>query len=130
MLGCLRPELDTLVYQNCDELKNNFWVTNKYKNIKDKLESIFKNSKNFQEYLFTIRGKKGNGYRELALSPIVIPPDKAIKLNRLLVLLGSMKAGNNSPDCLKELSGLLDRLYRNQSNDKITYKYCIKKRRT
>ena len=64
----------------------------------------------------------GLGYKELALQPIIIPPNTSDQLRRVFVLLGSLKANNNNPDILKEFTALLDALYGDKKISKLLYK--------
>lgn len=48
---------------------------------------------------------------------IVIPPNIASQLNRIIVLMGNLKSENKDKICLPEISGLLNALYKNQPID-------------
>ena len=112
---CLKPELDKCIFKPGPEnpVKRNAFL----ESIKERLN----NSKNFNDYL-SKRIKKGLGYRDLALQPIIIPPNSNEQLRRVFVLLGSLKANNNNPDNLKEFTALLDALYKDKKISKILYK--------
>ena len=65
---------------------------------------------------------KGEGYKDIALQPLIIPPDASDQLKRVFILLGSLKCGNDNPDILSELSALLDQLYKDNKIIKLLYK--------
>ena len=79
------------------------------------------NIRKFNEYLKE-RIKIGLGYKDIALQPIMIPPDCDDQLKRVFILLGSLKCGNNNPDILNEFSALLDQLYKEKKISKLWYK--------
>ena len=53
---------------------------------------------------------KGLDYKDIALQPLIIPPDASDHLKRVLILLGLLKCGNNNIN-ISEFSALLDKLY-------------------
>ena len=79
------------------------------------------NLKKFKEYLKD-RIKYGFGYKDIALQPIIIPPDANDQMSRVFTLLGSWKCGNNNPGILSEFNGLLDHLYKNNKINKLLFK--------
>ena len=78
-----------------------------------------KNSRKFK-YLKDVI--KGDGYKNIALQPIMIPPDASNQLKRVFILLGSLKCANNNSDILNEFSALLDQLYNESKINKLLYK--------
>ncbi len=74
--------------------------------------------------------KSGRGllsYKELAKKPLILPSNPHQQLKRALILMGSVRAGNNNIEILKELSGLLDELLREKIIDKTLYKVLFHK---
>ena len=65
---------------------------------------------------------KRDGYKDIALQPIIIPPDASDQLKRVFILLGSLQCGHNNPDILSEFSALLDQLYKDNKSNKLLYK--------
>ena len=61
---------------------------------------------------------KGEGYKDIALHPIVIPPNADDQLIRIFVLLGTLKCGNNNENILAEFTALLDQLYKHNKISK------------
>ena len=64
---------------------------------------------------------KGEGYKDIALQPLIIPPDASDQMKRVFILLGSLKCRNNNPDILSEFSALLDQLYKDNKINKLLY---------
>ena len=79
------------------------------------------NLRKFKEYLKD-RIKYGFGYKDIALQPIMIPPDASDQMSREFTLLGSLKCGNNNTDILPEFSALLNQLYKYNKINKLLYK--------
>ena len=79
------------------------------------------NIRKFNEYLKD-RIKIGLGYKDIVLKPITISPDCDDQLERVFVLLGSLKCGNNNPGILSEFSALLDQLYKEKKISRLLYK--------
>ena len=79
------------------------------------------NLRTFKEYL-TDRIIYGFGYKDVALQPIMIPPDTSDQMNRVFTLLGSLQCGNNNTDILSEFSWLLDELYKDNKINNLLYK--------
>ena len=77
------------------------------------------NSRKFKYLLNVI---KGDGYKDIALQPITIPPDANNQLKRVFVLLRSLRCGNDNTDILPEFSALLDQLYKDNKINKLLYK--------
>ena len=78
-------------------------------------------TRKFKEFLKD-RIKIGLGYKDIALQPIVIPPNADEQLKRIFVLLGSLKCGNSNENILAEFTALLDQLYKNNKISKLLYK--------
>ena len=79
------------------------------------------NIRKFNEYL-NDRIKIGLGYKDIALKPIIIPPDTSDQMNRVFTLLGSLQCGNYNTDILPEFSALLGQLYKDNKINKLLYK--------
>ena len=79
-----------------------------HNNFLDAINEIMKNSRKFK-YLTEVI--KGSGYKDIALQPIMIPPDASDQLKRVFILLGSVKCKNDKSDSLSEFNALLDQLY-------------------
>ena len=73
-------------------------------------------TRKFNEYLKD-RIKFGLGYKDIALQPIVIPPNADDQLKRIFVLLSTLKCGNNNENILAEFSALLDQLYKDRTTE-------------
>ena len=71
-------------------------------------------SRKYNEYLKIVI--KGEGYNNIALHPIVIPPNADDQLKRIFVLLGTLKFNNNNENILAEFTALLDQLYKDKKN--------------
>ena len=78
--------------------------------------------KNSKKFKFLTDVIKGSGYKDIALQPIMIPPDASDQLKRVFILLGSLKCGNNNSDILSEFSALLYQLYKEKKISKLLYK--------
>ena len=61
-------------------------------------------------------------YKELSENKIIIPSDTSEQLNRILILIASLKGGNSSSEIVKEISFLLDELYNKKLINKEVYK--------
>lgn len=70
---------------------------------------------------------KGYSYKDLASQPIIIPPSSNDQIKRLMVLIVSLSAQNDNPNILKEVSCLLDQLYKDQIINKKLYKHIFYK---
>ena len=81
-------------------------------------------TKKFNEYLKD-RIKFGLGYNNIALQPIVIPPNADDQLKRIFVLLGTLKCGNNNENILTEFTALLDQLYKHKTIIKLLYDFIL-----
>ena len=64
---------------------------------------------------------KEEGYKDIAVKHLIIPPDASYQLKRIFILLGSLRCGNNNPDILFEFSALLDQLYTHNKINKLLY---------
>ena len=85
----------------------------------DAIDEKMKNSTKFK-YLLTVI--KGDGYKDIPLQPLIIPPDANDQLKRIFILLGSLRCGNDNPDILSEFSALLDQFYKGNKIIKLLYK--------
>jgi hypothetical protein len=119
-----------------------FALQTEFKRIKEKvavterkriINLMRKNSK-FVNIISEEVGIKGNGYQGLALiKTIVIPPNINERLNRFMVLYGSINAGNTNSSIIDEGSAILDSLLKDKVIDKMKYKllyYKMKNRLT
>ena len=97
---CLKPECDKHIVRigKGRPSKNHYMF----------LEAIYKRMKNSRKFKYLTDVIKGEGYKDIALQPLIIPPDASDQLKRVFILLGSVKCGNNNPDILSEFSTLLD----------------------
>ena len=120
---CLKPELDKHIFkvQTGRPSKNHI-------KFRESIDNKMFNIRKFNEYLKD-RIKIGLGYKDIALQPIMIPPDCDDQLKRVFILLGSLKCGNNNPDILSEFSALLDQLYKEKKISKLLYKSLYYKKR-
>ena len=91
------------------------------------LLALFRRNQKFKDIIAPKYSFKGEGYRIIATSPIVISPEKSQQLNRLLVLLGSKNAGNDNPYGMKEYTAILDELLNKNEISKLTYKILLYK---
>jgi hypothetical protein len=116
----LGPELRELVFER---------GRGRPSNVEVELINEFKKIRKFNELIMEIKIlKQGYGYRDLAkIEKIFIPPDATQQLKRIVVNIGSLSAGNNNPDILKENSALLDELYKNKIITKQLYKTLLYK---
>ena len=80
------------------------------------------NNRKFKEIIGKLKASRGEGYRQLSEQPIVIPPNINDQLKKVMISLASLRAGNNNPDLLKEMSANLDELYKNKVISKQIYK--------
>ena len=92
-----------------------------YINFRQSIDDKIFNHKKFKEYL-KYRIKYGFGYKDIALQPIMIPPDASDQMRRVYTLLGSVKCGHNNTDILPEFSALLDQLYNDNKINKLLNK--------
>ena len=60
-------------------------------------------------------------------SVITISPHKDEQLQRLMILLGTIKSGNNNPNILPEFTALLDAMIKDKRIDTRFYKKMMKK---
>ena len=78
-------------------------------------------NRKFNEFLKDmIKIRLGN--KDIALQPIVIPPNADEQLKRIFVLLGSLKCGNSNENILAVFTALLDQLYNNNKISQLLYK--------
>ena len=68
-----------------------------------------KNSRKFKYLTDVIKGLR---YKDIALQPIMIPPDASDQLKRVFILLGSLTCGNDNTEMLPEFTALLDQIYK------------------
>jgi hypothetical protein len=130
---CLGPELRELVFER---------GRGRPSKVEIDLINEFQKIRKFTELIMQIKIlKEGYGYRDLARLPItekivipsfqsdkiILPPDANQQLKRIMVNIGSLSAGNNNPDILKENSALLDELYKNKVITKQLYKTLLYK---
>ena len=111
----LKPELDEHIFKIHQGSPSNNNI-NFREFIMDKLNT----NRKFDEFLEN-RIKIGLGYKNIALQPIVIPPNADEQLKRIIVLLGSLKCGNSNENILAEFTALLDKLYKNNKISKLLY---------
>ena len=55
------------------------------------LEAIDERMKNSRKFKYLKNVIKGDGYKDIALQPIHIPPDASDQLKRVFILLGSLR---------------------------------------
>ena len=87
---CIKPELDKHIFKipYGRPSKNHITFT-------ESIEHKSNTTRKFNEYLKD-RIKFGLGYKNIALQPIVIPPNADDQLKRIFVWLGTLKCGNNN----------------------------------
>ena len=86
------------------------------------LEAIDERMKNSRKFKYLDTVIKGEGYKDIALQHLIIPPDASDQLKRVFILLGSLRCGNDNPDIQSEFSALLDQLYKDNKINKLLYK--------
>ena len=112
----LKPELDEHIFKIPKGRPSNNHI-NFINSIEEKLNTIRK----FNEFLKDmIKIRLGN--KDIALQPIVIPPNADEQLKRIFVLLGSLKCGNSNENILAVFTALLDQLYNNNKISQSLYK--------
>ena len=89
----------------------------------DVMEALEKSDK-FTKIVRPLFWKTGKGfsYKDLANDKIIIPAGIDDQVRRLIIMLGSIKSGNNNENTVKEFTALLDQLYKEKVIPKITYK--------
>ena len=112
----LKPELDKHIFKISTSRPSKNHIKFR-ESIDDKMFNIIK----FNEYLKD-RFKIGLGYKDIALQPIMIPPNASDQLKRVFILLGSLTCGNDNPNILSEFSALLDQLYKDNKINRLLYK--------
>ena len=84
LLGvCLKPELDKHIFKIPTGRPSRNHI-----NFRQSIDDKILNLRKFKEYLKD-RIKYGFGYKDIALKPIMIPPDASDQMNRVFTLLGS-----------------------------------------
>ena len=96
------------------------------------LIEVMETNNKYKTYIrkWIMEGKRGNGlssYRELSKNPFILPINPHDQLQKLLTNMGSIKAGNNNPELLKEVSTLLDSLLKENIINKSVYKILFHK---
>ena len=86
------------------------------------LVELFRKNQKFKDVLAPVYLYKGDGYKAMAMKPVVISPDKSEQFKRLMILLGAKQAGNDSETGKAEYSAILDELLKNGVIDKKLYK--------
>ena len=86
----------------------------------ESIEDKFNTTRKFNEY-FKDRIKFELGYKNIALQPIIIPPNADDQLKRIFVLLGKSKYYNNNENILAVFTALLDKLYHDKILSKLFY---------
>ncbi len=94
----------------------------------DVMEALEKSDK-FTKIVRPLLWKSGKGfsYKDLANDKIIIPAGIDDQVRRLIIMLGSIKSGNNNENTVKEFTALLDQLYKEKEIPKIQYKALIYK---
>jgi len=90
--------------------------------LRDSMLDIFRKNQKFKDLLSPLYMYKGEGYKTMAIKPIVISPNKSEQLNRLLVLLGAKQAGNTSQSAESEYNAILDEMFKSGQISKQYYK--------
>ena len=117
LLGvCLNPELYNHIFKIPTGRQSRNHI-----NFRQSIDDKMFNLRQFKEYLKDSI-KYGFGYKDIALQPIMIPPDASDQMSRVFTLLGSLQCGNNNTDILSEFSALLDQLYKDNKINKLLYK--------
>ena len=111
---CLKPECDKHIFRigKGGPSKDHYRF----------LEAIDERMKNSRKFKYLSNVIKGNGYKNIALQHITIPPDANDQLKRIFILLGSLRCGNDNQDILSEFSALLGQLYKDNKINKLLYK--------
>ena len=78
-----------------------------------------KNSRKFKYFTDLIIEE---GYKDIALQFLIIPPDASYQLKSVFILLGSLRCENDNLYILSEFSALLDKLYKDSKINKLLYK--------
>ena len=65
---------------------------------------------------------KGEGYQNIDLHPIVIPPNADNQQKQIFLLLGTLKCGNNNENILAEFTAFFDQLYKYNKISTFLYK--------
>ena len=113
---CPKPELDKHIFKIPTGKPSRSHI-----NFRQSIDNKMNNLTKFKKYLKD-RIKNGFGYKDIALQPLMIPHDASDQLNRVFILLVSLKCGNDNPDILSEFSALLDQLYNDNNINKLLYK--------
>ena len=111
---CLKPELDKHIFK-----MGKGRPSKDHYNFIKAIDERLKRSRKFK-YLTDVIKKLG--YNDIALQPVMIPPDASYQLKRIFVLLGSLKCCNNNENILSEFNALLDKLYKYKKIIKLIYK--------
>ena len=111
---CLKPECDKHIFKigkgRPSKIHYSF------------LEAIDERRKTSRKFKYLSNVIKQDGYKDIALQPLIIPPNASDQMKRVFILLGSLICGNDNPDILSEFSALLDQLYTDNEINKLLYK--------
>ena len=99
---CLKPECNKHIFKVGKGIpsKNNYSF----------LVAIDERMKKSRKFKYLSDVIKGDGYKNIALQPLIIPPDAIDQLKLVFTLIGSLRCGNDNPDILSDFSALLDQL--------------------
>ena len=90
--------------------------------------SKFRKVHKFRDFIASLYKIKGEGYKELSISPIIIGSNTKKNLERLSVLDGSVKLGGDKKDIIQEYTAILDQLKADGKINKDLYKRLYYKR--